>query len=102
MVLTHASLPLPLSNLRAYSYLHRIMIDHKKCPLCNAPTVIREMPEHSKDEIFHPYEIVLTCTGIHKGKQLDIADWYDQENNKKDYNENIGIRETSKRLAKDV
>jgi hypothetical protein len=53
-------------------------LDSTKCPYCQAPTVIREIPEYEdeRDGIYFPYEIVITCTGVHKGKQLDIADWY--------------------------
>tara|TARA_Y100001951_G_C11257717_1_gene250489 strand:+ start:304 stop:546 length:243 start_codon:yes stop_codon:yes gene_type:complete len=56
-----------------------MIIDNTKCPYCDADTVIREYPEYEdeREGIFHPYEVVITCTGKHKGKQLDIADWYD-------------------------
>tara|TARA_R110001606_G_scaffold396364_1_gene570344 strand:- start:572 stop:733 length:162 start_codon:yes stop_codon:yes gene_type:complete len=51
-------------------------LDSTKCPYCQAPTVIREIPEYEdeRDGIYYPYEIVITCTGMHNGKQLDIAD----------------------------
>jgi len=53
-------------------------LDSTKCPYCQAPTVIREIPEYEdeREGVYFPYEIVITCTGVHKGKQLDIADWY--------------------------
>ncbi len=54
-------------------------IDNTKCPYCGSPTVIKEYMEYEDEHegIYSPYEVVITCTGIHKGKELDIADWYD-------------------------
>ena len=42
--------------------------------------MITERPQiNGKDgSMMYPYEIVLTCTGDHKDKQLDSADYYDQ------------------------
>ena len=86
MAITHASLPLPHTDAKSLLFknlkvIHPMKLDSTKCPYCQSPTVIREVPEYEdeREGIYFPYEIVITCTGVHKGKQLDIADWYNAD-----------------------
>lgn len=79
MVINHASLPLPHTDTKSLLFKENMNLDATKCPYCKAPTVIREIPEYEdeREGIYFPYEVVITCTGVHKDRQLDIADWYD-------------------------
>ena len=73
MVTSYASLPLTLTDARSLLF-NTMNLDSTKCPYCQAPTIIREVPEYEdeREGIYFPCEIVITCTGVHKGKQ----DWY--------------------------
>ena len=80
MVTSYASLPLTLTDARSLLF-NTMNLDSTKCPYCQAPTIIREVPEYEdeREGIYFPCEIVITCTGVHKGIDPLILQKYTQD-----------------------